>query len=106
MDEFGRRSVSISDVQAESMPFKGKYYIIMDGDSQPYVTNDMDMRYDHNIVSGFSGERINPHYVETIVLDMDNLKVCIEDDTHDLLKTIKDIQGDRKHERQEMTWGL
>lgn len=106
MDERGHRTVSICDMQAESMAFKGKYYIIMDGDNQPYVTNDIKMRYDHNIVTGYFRERISPYYIETIVLDMDNLSVCIEDDTHDLLETIKDIQGDREHERQEMTWGL
>lgn len=106
MDERGHRTVSICDVQAESMPFKGEYYIIMDGDNQPYVTNDDFMRYDHNIVTGCSGERISPHYIETIVLNMDNLSVRIEDDTEGLLQTINEIITDREHERQEMIGGL
>lgn len=99
--------VRIFDVQAESMPFKGKYYIIMDGDSEPFVTRHNDMRYDHNIVSGFFGERVNPNYIETMVLDMDNLAVSLEDDTEALEEIIRDRRGNAEHEKQESTyWGL
>lgn len=79
--------IRIFDIKAESMPLRGIYYLTIDDfdDYEVPCHQSYDDYLDYNIGDEWDKPQPNTSYIETIVLDMDNLKAerVMEDRTFD-----------------------
>lgn len=69
----------VFDIEAESMPYTGVYYVTLNDDSEFHATKSLKAHIRYNIKDDFFSERVRSDYQDTLVLDMDNLTVKRKD---------------------------
>lgn len=86
------------DYKKSTDKYKGKYFITLgDYSEELHCTDDYNHHIDHNIVNdSYIGNYLNRDYVETIVLDMDNLTAKSKNEESHIEACIKESMMENK----------